>query len=243
MPPIQHTFGTTGNAPSHPGAGATSMPQSHPQNNDPYLPQPPIPPPIPGTYETEVSIPSVPPAPHAQNAHPTNAFRYAHPYEDFERPQEPIPAYTRHAPNDSPDLLAARREYLDIEAQIQNETTELNHRLNNPSEDPTTINSLQDSIRKLYFRKGALMQRIQDLQDPNSYAFQQSQAMTVAVDPTAQAMLMYDDEARQDRNRALTLANYTVSRRDRVKGCICMIILLVVLGIVIIGLVVKKRHG
>ncbi|RVD90244.1 uncharacterized protein DFL_001219 [Arthrobotrys flagrans] len=191
MPPIQHTFGTTGNAPSHPGAGAAQMPQSRPlQSNNPYFSQStPVPPPASGTYEVEAQHntspnapnPSVSPSPYAQNSYTQNTYAQQNPYNDYDgqSPQEPVPAYTRYGPNDSPDLLATRREYLDVEAQIQNETTELNHRLNNPSEDPTIINSLQDSIRKLYLRKGALMQRIQDLQDPNSYAFHQAQAMTV----------------------------------------------------------------
>ncbi|KAK6330800.1 hypothetical protein TWF718_003000 [Orbilia javanica] len=252
MPPVQHTFGTTGNAPSHPGAGATQMPQS--PNNNPYFsqstPVPPPPPPPPGTFEVEAprtsSIapnPSVSPNPYSQNSYNTQNTYSQNPYNQYDslpQPQEPIPAYTRYAQNESPDLLAARREFLDVDTQIQNETTELNHRLNNANEDPIIINSLQDSIRKLYLRKGALMQRIQDLQDPNSYAFQQSQAMT--VNPTNQTPLMYDNEA-QDRNRALTLANYTVTSRDRMKGVACIIILFVVLVIIIIGLVVKKRHS
>ncbi|KAF3177420.1 hypothetical protein TWF225_008407 [Orbilia oligospora] len=294
MPPIQHTFGTTGNAPSHPGAGITQTPQNRPlQTNNPYfsqstlspspspLPVPPPPPPPHSSSETnkaeeqqqytssspsslpiavspshnyahESTYPQVSTYDH-ENTYPQLApHTYANPYNNYndaaQLPQEPIPAYTRDAQNDSPDLLAARREYLDVETQIQNETTELNHRLTNPSENSTIITSLQNSIRKLYIRQGALMQRIQDLQDPNSYAFQQSQAMTTTTRanyPNNQTPLMYDGnehETEADRNRALTLANYTVTSRERVKGCICIIILFIALAIVIIALVVKKRH-
>ncbi|KAK6522214.1 hypothetical protein TWF281_002780 [Arthrobotrys megalospora] len=242
MPPAQHTFGVTGNAPSYPGAGATQMPQSRPMpNNSPYSSQS-VPSPVPGAVEVEahgytspiVPGPSVSPNPYVQNPYAQGPHSYG-----VQSPQEPVPAYTPYGPNESPDLLAARREYLDVEAQIQNETTELNHRLNNRDEDPTVINSLQDSVRKLYIRKGALMQRIQDLQDPNSYAFQQSQAMTAI--PTHQTPLMYDEQT-QNIHRANILANYTVTKKDRAKGLACIIILVIILTIIIVGLITKKKR-
>ncbi|KAF3211967.1 hypothetical protein TWF192_008958 [Orbilia oligospora] len=280
MPPIQHTFGTTGNAPSHPGAGVTQIPQNRPlQTNNPYnfsqstsvpapLSSPPPPPPPHPSSETnkaeeqlQQQYTSSPPT----TVSPSHNYNYAHestypqlaphtyanPYNNYndaaQLPQEPIPAYTRDGQNDSPDLLAARREYIDIETQIQNETTELNHRLTNPSENSTIITSLQSSIRKLYIRQGALMQRIQDLQDPNSYAFRQSQAMTTTTAnyPNNQTPLIYDGnehETEADRNRALTLANYTVKPRERLTGCICLFILFFILGLIVIVLVVKKKH-
>ncbi|KAK6502399.1 hypothetical protein TWF506_002979 [Arthrobotrys conoides] len=274
MPPIQHTFGTTGNAPSHPGAGATQTPQSRPLPNNfsqptsssssssSPLPVPPPPPPAPKTNESEGlhHNPTTPstggPIPYAYDAEerylqPTtysqNTFNINNPYNSYEggqvEPQEPIPAYTRNGPNESPDLIAARREYLDVKAQIQKETIELTNLINTPPPNPTKILSIQDSIRKLYIRQGSLLQRIQDLQDPYSYAFQQSQAMTT-MNPTHQTPLMYDpDQEAQDRNRALTLGNYTVTSRDRKKGIACLVILLFVLTVLIVGLVLKKRRS
>ncbi|KAF3309020.1 hypothetical protein TWF173_011531 [Orbilia oligospora] len=175
MPPIQHTFGTTGNMPSHPGAGITQTPQNGPlQTNNPYfsqptpspstLPVPPPPPPPPSSetnkaeeqqqYTSSSSPPSSFPIAVSsshnyahESTYPQVLSTYAHestypqpaphttyaqnPYNNYndasQLPQEPIPAYTRDVQNDSPDLLAARREYIDVETQIQNETTELKY--------------------------------------------------------------------------------------------------------------------
>ncbi|KAK6342038.1 hypothetical protein TWF730_001519 [Orbilia blumenaviensis] len=238
MPPAQHTFGTTGNAPSYPGAGVTpaQISQTRPLPNDQYnaYSGQSVPPPAPRTVEVDASHytsptapgSSVSPNPYVQNPYAQNPYNGY----DTQMPQEPVPAYAPNGLSMSPDLLAARREHLDVEAQIQHETNDLNNRLNNPGEDPERINFLHDSIRKLYLRKGVLMQRIQDLQDSNSYAYQQSQAMTANITHQTPPMNV---EAQNP-----TLSNDLVVQRDKrtALGCISFLVIVITIVIVVIAL-------
>ncbi|KAJ6264056.1 hypothetical protein Dda_0197 [Drechslerella dactyloides] len=148
MPAVQHTFGTARNAPSHPGVGVV--------------------PPTPQMSEAHACPPgSSPPV-----------LTAALPDADFQSPQEPAPIYVPSGPNDSPDLVAARRELLDVDAEIRRKTDELNLRLNDSDSSGESIEHLKEEVRKLNIRKGSLQQRVSDLQDPSSFAYLQSQAMT-----------------------------------------------------------------
>ncbi|KAF3923724.1 hypothetical protein ABW20_dc0106385 [Dactylellina cionopaga] len=230
MPPKQHTFGTTGNMPSYPGAGAPQVQaQPRPESTNPYYqvagPSSPRPAPL---YTPPVVSPS--PGPHVYN---------------FSSPQTPAPAYTPFNANDSPDLLAARRELLDIEAQIQRDNDNLNNRLNESNRDPSAIEFFQEEVRKLYIRKGALQQQIQDLQNPNSYAYQQSQAMT--ANPASESQhtpLVYAAHLESNRFNAATLTQAVKSNASRFR-CIWIVFVVSVIPITIIILYAlnkAKKH-
>ncbi|KAK6353487.1 hypothetical protein TWF696_005449 [Orbilia brochopaga] len=100
------------------------------------------------------------------------------PHTGFQSPQEPTPAYAALDSNDSPDLVAARRELFDVEAHIQMLRDNLNLRLNNPDSSGPPIESLEEEIRSLVLRGRKLRRRVHALQNPDSPAYLQSQAMT-----------------------------------------------------------------
>ncbi|KAF3911574.1 hypothetical protein ABW21_db0201140 [Orbilia brochopaga] len=213
MSTAQHTFGTRRNAPSYPGVG----------NNDiPLQTQPAV-----ESSNTYVYPPSQPSA-----ASPSPI--------GVRSPQEPVPAYNPVSANDSPDLIAARRELLDVDARIRTQTDELNLRLNSSDSSGTSIEYLQEEIRKLNIRKTDLQQRVSDLQDPNSYYYQQSQAMTANPADLERGLLIG--------SRVLPISYPPVVRpankvRSAVSCAICVFVIGGVLLVIIVLVAVQRSHS
>ncbi|KAF3930040.1 hypothetical protein ABW19_dt0202212 [Dactylella cylindrospora] len=223
MPAQQHTFGTTHNTP---GAGESSSGASYPLQNRPLPPAPqnnPL-----DSYYSPGGTPIV----------YTTPSQTPNPYSRITSPAEPIPAYTPYGPNDSPDLIAARRELMDVDVQIRGEEDHLSACLSNPGTDPAYIAHLQEELRKGYLRKGALQQRIQDLQNPNSYAYQQSQAMVAPLSSHQTPLIQSEIAVTQyieDQRRA-----FSVKPKSTV-GCAIFIIFILAV-IVTIAIVTASRN-
>ncbi|KAK6542559.1 hypothetical protein TWF694_006507 [Orbilia ellipsospora] len=153
-PTVQHTYGPRGSMPSYSGAGVTQSPI--------------------GGSPSDQAGSSVPEGPAPPYMSPTGSQPA---FGGIVSPQTPVPVYAPHVQIESPELVA-RRELSEVNSRIHTQTTILNHRLNEPGEiNSETIEQLQEEIRRLEIRRDALTQHLQDLQDPNSYAYTQANAM------------------------------------------------------------------
>ncbi|EPS42589.1 hypothetical protein H072_3389 [Dactylellina haptotyla CBS 200.50] len=225
MPPQQHTFGAMGNMPSHPGVGATGSAAPTPplQTNTQY-----------STPPVELGSPPAYMSPTGPSNVPTSYSGYQ---SQFQSPQQPAPTYTPWGSNMSPDVIATRRELLDVDALIHDSQNRLNEQLDNPAHDSVAIEQLQEESRKLYLRKSTLLQRLQDLQDPSTEAYHQSQAMTVNL---AEPLMYAHGPAVESGVRpAITLLPAATKNRGAWKACIALLIIALVV-IVIISVIVKR---
>ncbi|EPS45486.1 hypothetical protein H072_507 [Dactylellina haptotyla CBS 200.50] len=172
------------------------------------------------------------------------------PYMSPTGPQTPVPVYAPHIQTESPELVA-RCELAAVNSQLHNQTTILNHRLNEPGEiNVETIEQLQEDIRRLETHRDTLTQRLQDLQDPNSYAFAQANTPLMyahgpAVESGLNRLGWNQIVALAATNQAKAFGHPDAKKREpflKSRACKCLYIVVIAGAILIASVIFASKH-